>query len=430
MWPQPRRSSFRRWLGRGLLTLRIASPLPLVLAMVVSVALPDRLQAQAVVKVDPTDWPQWRGVNRDGHVPARSSHDARVQAPLEALRRRRVHAGIATVGGIVVVADHDSGHDYYRCFDANKGTELWCRTFPNDREMDYGSAPRATPLVHDGKVYVLSAFGELYCFDLKSGKTVWQLDFGKDFGVAKPPKWGYSSSPLIAQGKLIVNPGGQAAVAALDPATGELLWKGEGTGPNYASFITGAFGGVEQVIGHDDTSLNGWDLRTGKRLWSINFEQGAGFIVPTPVAVADKLFVTDNNNESQLFAFGKDGVIIKDPVAKSEDLAPEVVTPVAAGDRLLGLSRGLVCLDASKLSTLWICKELIFKHDCHLIVSQDTGLAFNNRGELVLFSFDRRGVKILGKKRLCGQTLMHPTVAAGRLYVRDSVFLYCYDLGG
>ena len=61
--------------------------------------------------------------------------------------------------------------------------------------------------------------------------------------------------------------------------------------------------------------------------------------------------------------------------------------------------------------------------------SQDRGLAFSGRGELVLFSFDRQGVKILGKKKLCGQTRMHPTVAAGRLYVRDGQFLYCYDLG-
>ncbi len=199
---------------------------------------------------------------------------------------------------------------------------------------------RATPLVERDKVYALSAFGELYCFDLKTGKTVWQLDFGKEFGVDKAPKWGYSSSPLIARGKLIVNPGGKAALAALDPETGKVLWKGEGGGPNYASFITGTFGGVEQVVGHDDASLGGWDLSTGKRLWSINLEQGDGYIVPTPVKVGAKILVTDTHNETQLFAFGKEGAIVEKPVAKSEDIAPEVITPVAVGDMLLGLSRG------------------------------------------------------------------------------------------
>ena len=36
---------------------------------------------------------------------------------------------------------------------------------------------------------------------------------------------------------------------------------------------------------------------------------------------------------------------------------------------------------------------------------------------------------LLGQKRLCHQTLMHPTLADGRLYVPpDREFLYCYDL--
>jgi outer membrane protein assembly factor BamB len=377
------------------------------------------------------DWPQWRGTNRDGHVPALP----RTMPELKLLWKHRMagecDAGIAVVGGVVVAVDHDDSHDYYRCLDAERGTEVWTRTFPNAREMDYGAGPRATPLVERDKVYVLSAFGELYCFDLKTGKTVWQLDFGKDFDAGKAPKWGYSSSPLIAQGKLIVNPGGKAALAALDPETGKVLWNGAGGGPNYASFITGTFGGVEQVVGHDDTALAGWDLNTGKHLWSVNLEQGDGYIVPTPVSVGGKILVTDTHNESQLFAFGKNGAIVEKPVAKSEDIAPEVITPVAVGDLLLGLSRALVCLDtANDLSTLWSCKtEAIFKRDCHLIVSQDTGLAFSGHGELVLFSFDRQGVKILGKKKLCGRTRMHPTVASGRLYVRDGEFLYCHDLG-
>ncbi len=99
-------------------------------------------------------------------------------------------AGIAAVGPVVVAADHDDGHDYYRCLDAERGTEVWTRTFPNAREMDYGAGPRATPLVERDKVYVLSAFGELYCFDLKTGKTIWQLDFGKEFGVAQSAEMG------------------------------------------------------------------------------------------------------------------------------------------------------------------------------------------------------------------------------------------------
>jgi outer membrane protein assembly factor BamB len=351
-------------------------------------------------------------------------------------------AGIAVSADRLVMPDHDEKEDTYHCYDAEKGTEIWTRTFPNDREMDYGAGPRATPLICTGsekgrwdacttKVYALSAFGELHCFDLATGKTVWQKDFVKDFGAREAPKWGFCGSPLVARGKLIVNPGGKAAVAALDPETGKLLWQGEGGGPNYSSFIAGRFGGVDQVVGHDDASLGGWDLATGKRLWSIAMEQGAGFIVPTPVDIGGKLLVSDHNNETQLFAFGKDGAIVADPIAKSEDIAPEVITPVVAGNLVLGQAKKLVCLDAAdELKTLWTEPAKVFKSDCHLIVADGIALGLNNRGEAVLLSFDRNGAKILGQAKLCQRTLMHPTVALGRLYLRDGEFLYCYSLRG
>jgi len=403
--------------------------LPLVLAAAVLPACGDCRGATPGEAAAADDWPQWRGRCRDGHVPALP----RTMPPLRLLWKRPVagacDAGIAVSAGRVLMPDHDEKQDAYRCLDAEKGTDLWTRTFPNDREMDYAAGPRATPLVYQGKVYALGAFGELYCFDLGSGKTVWQKDFAKDFS-AQVPKWGFCGSPLVARGKLIVNPGGKAALAALEPETGKLLWQGEGGRANYSSFIAGVFGGVEQVVGHDDASLGGWDLATGKRLWSIAMEQGgARFIVPTPVAVGGKLLVADSNNDTQLFAFGKDGVIIESPVAKSEDLAPEVMTPVAAGDLVLGQSKRLVCLDAADgLKTLWTEPAKVFKSDCHLIVADGVALGLNNRGEAALFSFDRSGAKILGQAKLCQRTLMHPTVALGRLYLRDGEFLYCYAL--
>ncbi len=401
-----------------------------VIAAAMLLVSPAHLWAQSGETTPTADWPQWRGIHRDGHV----SDLPQTMPPMKVLWKHPVagvcDAGIAVTAGRVFMADRDERNDFYRCLDARSGTEIWVRSFPNTREMDYGAGPRATPLVHRDRVYALSAFGELFCFDSRTGKTVWQKDFLKDFGADKVPKWGYCSSPLVTQGKLVVSPGGKAAIVALDPETGKTLWNGAGTGSNYSSLIVGVFGGVEQIVGHDDASLGGWEVATGKRLWSIAMEQvEPPFIVPTPVNVGGKLLVTDQKNETQLFAFGKAGLIVEQPIAKSEEIAPEVVTPVAVGDLILGQSKKLICLDASnKLVRLWAEGARTFKADCHLIVTQDRGLAFNKRGEVALFSFDRKGVKVLGEKKLCRQTPMHPTLADGRLYVRDGEFLYCYDL--
>ena len=70
--------------------------------------------------------------------------------------------------------------------------------------------------------------------------------------------------------KLIVNPGGKdAGLVALDMGTGEVIWKTPGEPAAYASFVSASFGGERQIVGYDKTSLGGWDLATGERLWTL-----------------------------------------------------------------------------------------------------------------------------------------------------------------
>lgn len=376
------------------------------------------------------DWPQWRGPGRDGRVPQLPKTLAAVKVLWQQPVAGACDAGIAVAGDRLVMADHDKRYDYYGCRRASDGKELWKRDFSNGRDMDYGSGPRATPLICGDKVYVLGAFGELHCLNMITGATIWQKDLVKDFGVKKMPAWGYCASPLLAEGKLIVNPGGDAALVALDPDTGDLVWQGEGGRANYSSFIVGSFGGVMQVVGYDAKSLGGWDLNSGRRLWSLDVDASGGYIVPTPVAVGGNLLIADLDNPAQLFTFNSHGVILQPGIGTNEDLLPDVSTPVAAGDLILGAAGELLCLNASdRLKSLWNDDQGdAFASNCHLIVAADRGMAFSSDGDLVLFHFDRQSMEVLGKKHLCGETLMHPSLAAGRLYVRDSQFLYCYNL--
>ena len=235
---------------------------------------------------------------------------------------------------------------------------------------------------------------------------------------------------LIAQGKVIVNPGGKAAVAALDPDTGKVLWQGEGGNANYSSFIAGTFGGVEQVVGFDAKSLGGWSVEAGKRLWRLEIESSGGYVVPTPVRVGNHLLIADLNNPAQLYAFDQNGKLREPEVAANEDVTPEISTPVVVGDLLLAQYETIYCVDLKAgLKKLWIIeREEALEPDCHLIVAENRGLAFNNQGVLTFFRFDRQGIRLLGQKKLCNDTLMHPTVSGPRLFVRDNEFVRCYDL--
>jgi hypothetical protein len=74
--------------------------------------------------------------------------------------------------------------------------------------------------------------------------------------------------------KLIVNPGGdKASLVALDRRTGRVVWAAPGEPAAYASFILGEFGGRRQIVGYDRTSVGGWDVATGERLWRLGLAQ-------------------------------------------------------------------------------------------------------------------------------------------------------------
>ena len=133
---------------------------------------------------------------------------------------------------------------------------------------------------------------------------------------------GHCGSPLAAQGKLLISPGGKATVAALDPATGKTLWTGAGTGTNYSSLIAGIFGGVEQVVGYDETSLGGWAWPPANVSVDRHGDGRSALHCAHASRCRRKLLVTDQKNETQLFAFGKDGLIVNQPAAKNETSPP------------------------------------------------------------------------------------------------------------
>lgn len=374
------------------------------------------------------DWPQFRGLQRDG-----ISAEVPQKLPAKTLLWRKplagvAHAGIAISGRFVIVPDHGADKDYIRCFAADTGETLWSQSYTAKSEMDYGAGPRATPLIYQEKVYTLSALGDLYCFELATGKILWQVNFMTAF-KATVPQWGYTSSPLIVDDKLIVNPGGDAAsVVALNPADGKVLWQTAGKPAAYASFIAGTFGGRKQLIGYDAASLGGWDIATGKRLWTVTAENDGDYNVGTPLNVDGKLLVATDVNYARLYSFDKDGLIVPKPVATSTDMGPDMATPIAFNGLVFGPSFGFTCLNpAANLKIAWKNDtEEAFGSFVNIIAGNDRLLVFSENGTLLLLSAQGKKCEILGRMELCQKTLAAPALANGQLFIRDEKWVYCY----
>lgn len=393
--------------------------------------------------------------SRDGFVgPGELLRESRpVEAALPAslperltVRWRRTLAaqslgGLAVSGRYLIVSDKDAAEtsDVWRCFDAASGEPLWEVSYPAQGEMDYTSAPRATPVVEGESVFLLGAFGDLVCAELGSGRVKWKCRLLKKYG-GKLPTWGFCGTPLVAGGRVYVQtPSPKASLVALDAASGREAWRAAGEGPCYGSLSLLHLGGRWQLVGHEAQSLNGWDPESGRKLWKVVPPQPHDFNVPTPLRVGDCLLAATENNGTRLYAFGDDGAIRQEPLLETDGLAPQIATPVVAGNRIWGQDEGrLVALELGReLRAAGVWEDAAFDEYVSLLSDGRRVLAVSKTGELFLFSALARGGdrperrSVFDKRPASGganEVWSQPAVWNGCLFLRSQDEVVCVSL--
>jgi outer membrane protein assembly factor BamB len=172
-----------------------------------------------------------------------------------------------------------------RCYDLRDGKLLWSRGLKPEKleafHLTENSLAAPTPAT-DGKrlVSYFGSFG-LVCYDLM-GTELWRHPLpvavsGGGFGTG--------TSPAVA-GRLVILNRDQdqnSSLLAVDVATGKTVW--ETSRPD----ATGSFGtpvvwrndGVDQIVVPGCLRLKGYDLKTGKELWTASGT--ASFACTTPV---------------------------------------------------------------------------------------------------------------------------------------------------
>lgn len=388
---------------------------------------------------DPPDgWPDWRGPERKGqvaHLPAKLP-EPWTPVWTSALTGPAM-AGPAVSGERLVIPDKsaDGKRDLFRCLSTQDGRTLWQFEYDAPDAMEYTNAPRATPVIHEGLVYLQGALGDLHCVELANGKIVWQTNLFTAFN-AERLNWGASTAPLIVEDKLIIAPGAkEASVVALNRKTGAVIWQTPGHAAAYSAFIFATFDNVPQIIGYDSGSLGAWDPQTGKRLWTLIPPDASDFNVTTPVVLGDQLLLATENNGTRLYRFDGTGIIVPEPVQKNDALAPDTCTPAIAANRVFATAYGeLFCLDLNDgLKTLWQQSDDMFHDHCNIIASPDRVLLWTANGDLLLLDAKSPTYAPLAKVRPFDEkhpdTLAHPALVKNRLYLRSSKSLACFEIG-
>ena len=180
------------------------------------------------------DWPEFLGPKRDGTSPETGLVERIPDGGLRIVWQKDVGTGYGapSVRGGVLVLHHRMGdEEIVDTMDAATGAPLWRHKYPSFYQdpFGYNNGPRCSPLLTAERCYTLGAEGVLKCLDLKSGKQVWLRAVQNDFDVPEA-FFGVGSSPVLEDGKLIVQVGGQqnSNVVAFDAATGKTVWQNGG----------------------------------------------------------------------------------------------------------------------------------------------------------------------------------------------------------
>ncbi|MCF7849264.1 MAG: PQQ-like beta-propeller repeat protein [Kiritimatiellales bacterium] len=385
------------------------------------------------------DWPQWRGVNRDGYsTDTGLSNKWPSSGPKLVWKIKTIGEGFSTPsvanGKIYVMGDKDGACRVFALKESD-GKILWDTKVGEPGGHKKYPGPRSTPTVDGNVIYSLTQNGDLYCLAAKDGKVVWQKNLGDDFGGKMMSGWKWSESVLIDGDKLLCTPGGtEGTVIALNKKTGKKIWRCKDlTDPaSYSSIMNWNHGGVPQYVQFTSKSVAGIDAKTGKLLWRGD-RPGKTAIVTTPVMKDDMVFVTSAYNIGcNMFKVDVSGATFSTKeVYANKDLQSHHGGVVLVGDHVYGTSKKtLVCMDIATGKVVWeddsVGKGAIAYADGMLVVRGEKD------GAVALVKAEPGKYQELGRfdqpDRSDHKAWPHPVIANGRLYLRDQDLLLCYDL--
>jgi len=391
----------------------------------------------------PGDWPQWRGVNRDGKSSETGLLEQWPAAGPPILWKVPIkggYASVAVVQGRLFTMDRDHHRERVLCFDANDGGKLlWQYAYPADYQaVSYPAGPRATPTVHQGLVYTLGATGMFHCLEAeaKDGKPVvrWSKDLNAEF-AAKTPDWGHACSPLVEGDLVIVQPGGaRGSVAALHRITGRTVWTALSDESGYCSPVAMTVGNLRVVVTMTGSNIVGLRATDGQVLFTIGWEPSYKANIATPIVAGSYVFLSSAYGHGctllKLTPSGGGGVNAEQ-VYREKFMMNHHATCVLVGDYLYGFHENagvLTCVNLRTTQEAWRSRAA---DKGTLIYADGRLIILTERGQLVLLeATPTSGTEVRGRLHLfdAADTWALPVLADGRLYVRGSSELVCLDL--
>lgn len=408
----------------------------------------------ATASASASDWPQWRGPQRDG-VSQESGLLKRWPAggPKLLWQVDDIGDGFSTpsVAGtrIYLMSNRGMENEFVQALSTEDGKPIWTTRVGNvgnpAQEPPYPKA-RSTPTVDGDSIYALGSDDDFVCLEAKTGKIRWQKSLRKEFG-GTPGEWAYAESPLVDGDIVVVTPGGeQATMVALSKKTGAVIWKSAVPGGDPAEYTSAAVvhgGGRKQYVQYVKKGLVGVDAKTGQFLWRYSEVAKGPAQYFSPVARDGYVYggaLSVGGGLVRLKAEG--GGVAAEQVYFERGLPNGIGGAVLVGDTLYGVvpsraSRALAAVEFTTGKVKWKAEDFgrgsITYAEGHLYFHDEEGdvrlvevspEAFREKGRFTPPAPPKRTTS----GGFADKAYAFPVIADGRLYIRDLGTLWAYDI--
>ncbi len=340
------------------------------------------------------NWPQYRGPDGRGvdgsvslptHWDVETGENIRWQTALPGLAHASpivwgdrvyiataVKAGKADLkvglyGDITPVEEKEVHQWRLLALDKATGKVLWNTLaregVPRAKRHPKASPCNSTPATDGNRIVALFGSEGLFCFNT-AGELVWQKDLGpmdSGFYLVPSAQWGFGSSPVIAEGKVIVvcDVLTNSFLAAFALEDGKEVWRtARKDVPTWGTPAVVETPGRKQIVVNGWHFTGGYDFATGTNLW--HMDGGGDIPVPTPLFAHGLIYLTSAHGRyAPMRAVRPEAagdITPTDPGQTNSAIAwaharrgNYMQTPIVVGDLLFGcLDSGMVtCFDAA-----------------------------------------------------------------------------------
>ena len=439
-----------RRLGYSIVTLALLST-----ALTSGIALAEALPS----------WSQWRGPAGQGHAPAAKDlplawsesenvawktplegkgwsspvlADGRlwlttaVETPLSEAEKAERLANVENSSSLQV-----SGPVSLRavCLDATSGKalhdiELFRQSQP-DPIQSLNSYASPSPILDGGRLYCHFGTNGTAAVDAATGAILWSHTLQKI-----KHENGAGGTPVLFGNRLIFDCDGsdQQYIVALDTATGEVAWKTERSGERnpepqlkkaYGSPIVTEIDGRTVVLSTGADWLYAYDPTDGRELWKQAYGVLGFSIVPRPIVGHGMAFISTSFMQPELLAVKlPSGDALPEIAWRVKKSVPNIPSPILVGDEIVMVSdKGVAtCLDADSGEVRF--SERLGGNFCSSPLYADGRIWVGNREGQTFILTPGKEFHVEATNQLDGEIMATPIAVGPALFLRTDKAVY------